>query len=115
MDNKTEKKPAIRYYRTRAALFDLISKMKFWPSRTGILHGIRSIEIFGDQARITTHCNREFIVNNSRKSRAARALRNKCTSSSCRECRIPEWKLAKFSSTRFSRHFGSTLSEEAGK
>ncbi len=115
MGAKTEKKPEVRYYRTRVGLFDLIAKMKLWPSRKGILHGIRSIEVFGDQARITTHCNRVFVVNNSRKSRAARALRNKLFSTSCSECRIPEWKLDKFSSTRFSRHFGSDLNEQTGK
>lgn len=115
MDTSTLKKAAIRYYRTRAGLFDLIAKMKLWPSRQGILHGIRTIEIFGEQARITTHCNREFVVNNSRTSRAARALRNKCFSASCSACRVPDWKLDKFSSTRFSRHFGATLDEQTGK
>lgn len=115
MGSETAKKPATRYYRTRVGLFTLIEKMKLWPSRKGILHGIRSIEVFGDQARITTHCNREFVVNDSRKSRAARALRNKWFSKPCSECRVPDWKLAKYSSTRFSRHFGSTLKEQAGQ
>ncbi len=110
-----EKKPAARYYRTRVGLFTLIEKMKLWPSRKGVLHGIRSIEVFGDQARITTHCNRQFMVNNSRTSRAARALRNKWFAKPCSACRVPDWKLAKYSSTKFSRHYGSTLNEGAGQ
>lgn len=113
MSKDLEKKVATRYYRTRVGLFTLINKMKLWPSRQGLLHGIRSIEKFGDQAIITTHCNRQFTINDSRKSRAARALRNKWFSEPCRECGVPEWKLAKYSSTKFSRHFGSNLTENA--
>ena len=30
-----------RYYRKKTELFLLLEKMKLWPSRTGILHGIR--------------------------------------------------------------------------
>jgi len=115
MSKETEKKPATRYYRTRVGLLTLIEKMKLWPSRRGVLHGIRSIEVLGEQAMITTHCNKQFMVNDSRRSRAARALRNKWFSKPCSECRIPDWKLAKYSSTRFSRHFGSSLSEQPGQ
>ena len=100
-----------RYYRKRVELFRLIEKIKLWPSRTGLLHGIRSIEIMGDVARITTHCNETFLVNNSRNSRAARWLRNKWFAGACPECRVPDWKLAKYSSTQFRRHHGSDLME----
>ena len=113
---KPEKK---RFYRKRVELFRLIEKIKVWPSRTGLLHGIRTIEKMGDTARITTHCNKTFLINNSRNSRAARWLRNKWFSGACPECRVPDWKLAKYSSTQFTRHHGSdTLrggtSEETG-
>ena len=54
-----KKKPAKRYYRKRVDLFNLIEKIKLWPSRKGVLHGIRSIERRGDVAIITTHCSRE--------------------------------------------------------
>ncbi len=114
MSKEAKKTPAARYYRTRVGLFSLIEKMKLWPSRQGVLHGIRSIKVFGDQAVITTHCNRQFTVNDSRRSRAARALRNKWFSRPCPECRVPDWKLEKYSSTRFSRHFGSSLNEQTG-
>jgi pyrrolysyl-tRNA synthetase-like protein len=103
---KAEKK---RYYRKRVELFRLIDKIKIWPSRTGLLHGIRTIEKMGDIARITTHCNKTFMVNNSRNSRAARWLRNKWFAGACPHCRVPDWKLAKYSSTQFRRHHGSDL------
>ena len=106
---KKPKKPAKRYYRKRVELISLIEKIKLWPSRKGILHGIRSIEKLGDQVRITTHCNKEFLINNSRNSRAARWLRNKLFVGVCPQCGVPQWKLEKYDSTRFKRHQGSLL------
>ncbi len=98
-----------RTYRKRVELLRLIDKIKLWPSRKGILHGIRSIEKMGDQARITTHCSKTFVVTNSRNSRAARWLRNKWFKQVCGVCKIPAWKLEKYSATRFKRHYGSAL------
>jgi pyrrolysyl-tRNA synthetase-like protein len=105
-----------RYYRKRVELFRLLDKVKLWPSRKGVLHGIKSIEILGDQARITTHCNKTFVSNNSRKGRAARSLRNRWFRSVCPVCGVPDWKMAKYVSTRFSRSYGSSLlgEEELG-
>ena len=110
--NKKVKKAAKRYYRKRVALFRLIDKIKLWPSRSGMLHGIRTIKKMGDQARITTHCNKTFLANDSRNSRAARWLRNKWFKEVCPVCRVPDWKLEKFSSTQFKRHYGSALLNE---
>lgn len=109
-ENKT---PTVkkRFYRKRVRLFNLITKIKLWPSRTGRLHGIRTIEILGDEARLTTHCNKEFIVSNSLNSRAARWLRNKWFVRICPECGVPDWKLEKYASTRFRRHQGSMLNK----
>lgn len=107
---KKKKKPERqRFYRKRVRLFNLIEKIKLWPSRRGYLHGIKTIEVLGDRARLTTHCNKEFIVTNSLNSRAARWLRNKWFVGVCPQCRIPEWKLEKYSATLFKRHQGSTL------
>jgi len=103
---KAEKK---RYYRKRVDLFKLIDKVKLWPSRTGLLHGIRTVEKMGDVARVTTHCGKAFLVNNSRNSRAARWLRNKWFKGTCPECRVPAWKVDKYSATQFRRHHGSDL------
>ena len=107
---KTVKQPAKRYYRKRIEIFRLIEKIKLWPSRRGVLHGIRTLEVSGDQARITTHCNKTFLITNSRNSRAARWLRNKWFKGACGVCRVPDWKLAKYSATNFKRHYGSALS-----
>jgi len=101
--------PAKRYYRKRVELLRLIDKIKLWPSRTGVLHGIKSIDRMGDQALITTHCNEKFMVNNSRNSRSARWLRNKWYRNVCGRCGVPDWKVAKYSSTQFKRHYGSAL------
>lgn len=98
-----------RYYRKNVELFLLLDKIKLWPSRTGILHGIRSVERKGEYAEITTHCGKTFRVYNSRNSRAARWLRNKWVSRPCRDCGIPEWKLEKYSTTFFAQHYGSDL------
>jgi pyrrolysyl-tRNA synthetase-like protein len=100
------------YYQKRIELFKLIGKMKLWPSRNGILHGIRTIEDSGNRARITTHCNKTFDAVNSKKSRAARWLRNKWCVKYCPECAIPAWKIEKYSKTKFSKHYGSTLTDK---
>lgn len=112
-----QKLPVKRYYRKRVELLRLIEKIKLWPSRTGVLHGIRSIEHAGDTAVITTHCNRSFLIRNSRNSRAARWLRNKMFVRACAACAIPDWKLEKYNATRFTRHHGSSLNTplESGK
>ena len=106
------KQPVKRYYRKRVELFRLIDKIKLWPSRTGLLHGIKTIEVIGDQAQITTHCNKTFMISNSKNSRAARWLRNKWFKGVCGTCRVPEWKLEKYSATHFRRQYGSALLKE---
>ncbi len=103
------KAPATRFYRKKTDLFTLLDKMKLWPSRTGRLHGIRTITRNGDVSTIVTHCNREFTIHNSRKSRAARWLRSKMYQEACPLCKIPDWKLAKYGATFFSRRQGSFL------
>ncbi len=106
---KRQKASAPRYYRKRVELFRLIEKIKLWPSRQGILHGIRSLEIAGEVARLTTHCGEILQAGNSRNSRAARWLRNKWFRKACSACEVPHWKIEKYASTRFRRHQGSLL------
>lgn len=108
-----DKKAPVRYYRKRVELFKLIDKIKLWPSRKGILHGIKTLEKIGEQAQITTHCGKTFIVNNSRNCRAARWLRNKWYGKTCPVCKVPDWKMEKYSGTRFKRHYGSLLNDNA--
>ena len=110
MPSPPESKPERRrYYRKRVELLRLIEKIKLWPSRRGLLHGIKTIETHGDRIHISTHCSKTFWVNNSRSGRAARWLRNKWFQGVCPVCRVPDWKLAKYSATSFNRHYGSSL------
>lgn len=101
-----------RYYRKRVDFFKLLQKMKLWPSRKRVMHGIKEITIKGNKAQITTHCNETFTAYNSKNSRAARFLRNKWAFTACPVCRIPSWKLEKYSSTRFNQSYGSDLVQE---
>jgi len=101
-----------RYYRKRVDFFQLLEKIKLWPARSGTMHGIKSIVRKGNFAEITTHCGHTFLIRNSKNSRAARWLRNKWAGGTCRACRIPNWKLEKFSSTFFTQHYGSSLSSK---
>jgi pyrrolysyl-tRNA synthetase-like protein len=97
------------YYRKQVPLFPLVDKMKLWPSRRGILHGIKTFEVRGSYAHITTHCNKHMVVHDSKNSRAARWLRNKWYAEACEQCRIPDWKRRKYAATHFKRGFGSHL------
>ncbi len=98
-----------RYFRKNFLFFNLVEKLKLWPSRTGILHGVKSVEINGKIATITTHCGETFTVWDSRTSRAARWLRNKWCASSCSRCKVPQWKLEKYSATMMTQKWGARL------
>jgi len=100
-----------RYYRKHLKLHPLIEKIKLWPSRSGILHGVKHIRRRGDFLEIETHCGNSFYTHNSCKSRAARWLRNKWAVSACTRCRVPEWKLTKYTNTFFSAHHGKVLGD----
>lgn len=104
-----------RYYRKHVELFLLLDKIKLWPSRAGRLHGIKKIEKKGEYAEITTHCGKSFKVYNSSSSRAARWLRNKWVNEPCKECKIPGWKIEKYSETAFASHYGSDLTNQEEK
>ncbi len=98
-----------RYYRKNVDFFNLVDKIKLWPSRGGTLHGIRAMNRRGDTAEILTHCNKRFVINNSKHSRAARWIRNKWFFEVCPNCKVPEWKLQKYSSTVMNQHYGVHL------
>lgn len=110
-DAKKEKAPAKTVYRKRIALLALLEKIKIWPSRQGLLHGIKTIVSVGTHANITTHCGKSFTVTNSKNSRAARWLRNKWYKGACPSCAVPEWKLKKYAVTFFKNGYGSDLRE----
>jgi pyrrolysyl-tRNA synthetase-like protein len=80
----------------RPYLFDLVNKVKLWPSRRGVLHGVRQVEDLGALIRITTHCGMVMIVKSSRRSRGARWLRNRWMKAACSVCAVPDWKTERF-------------------
>jgi pyrrolysyl-tRNA synthetase-like protein len=104
--------PLKRYYRKQVDLFNLIEKIKLWPSQTGTLHGLHTITMKGDFAQLTTHCGETFVVKRSRHSRAARWLRNKWYRDVCHRCQVPEWKIEKYATTGFAQHHGSDLKHQ---
>jgi pyrrolysyl-tRNA synthetase-like protein len=92
----------VRYINKNQSLYQLISKVKLWPSRSGTLHGVVSVDNKGDSMVVTTHCGETFTVWNSKNSRSARWLRNRWYKKPCDKCRVPDWKLLKYSQTIFS-------------
>jgi len=96
-------------YRKQVDLFSLIQKLKLWPSHQGILHSIKSFKVYEEYGEVVTHCNKTFVIKNSSNSRACRWLRNKLFYKTCPICKIPDWKLKKYSSTFFSRSKGIQL------
>lgn len=101
-EEKKEKKEITRYLYKNQSLFTMINKIKLWPSRNGILHGIKTVTLRGDMIEVTTHCGEHFVVWNSKNSRSARWLRNRWCTYPCPRCKIPEWKLSKYSATIFT-------------
>jgi pyrrolysyl-tRNA synthetase-like protein len=81
--------------------YTIIEKIKLWPSKTGLLHGVRSVRLKGGTIEIHTHCGQTARVRNSRTGRVARHLRNKQFAQPCPRCRIPAWKIEKFEDTAF--------------
>jgi pyrrolysyl-tRNA synthetase-like protein len=104
---KSKKDSIKRYINKNQSLYSLINKIKLWPSRSGVLHGLKSVELLGNNIKITTHCGEVLTVWNSRNSRSARWLRNRWCTYPCKSCNIPEWKMAKYSSTVFSDTSGA--------
>ena len=98
-----------RFYRKNVEFFRLVEKIRLWPSRSGVLHGIKSIKENGDMAEITTHCGETFLVRNSRNSRADRWLRNKWCAAACTKCAVPEWKIEKYTKTMMTQKWGAGL------
>lgn len=83
-------------------MFALVDRIKLWPSRSGVLHGVKVIEQRGNRLHVVTHCGQEFMVYDSKNSRSARWLRNRWCTCPCPACKIPAWKLSKYSSTVFT-------------
>jgi len=112
LENINSARQAKRYYRKKLNLLTLLEKMKLWPARSGLLHGLKTIERLGEGAILTTHCGRRIKVRDSRRGRAARWLRGKFYQAPCPLCAVPQWKLDKYGATFFSRRHGSLLRDK---
>lgn len=91
-----------RYIYKNQRIFGMVQTIKLWPSRSGVLHGVKRVEHKGNMIEITTHCNESFVIWDSKNSRSARWLRNRWFKKPCPRCQIPEWKLQKYSATVFT-------------
>lgn len=91
-----------RYVYKKQHLSSLVDKIKLWPSRSGILHGVKTVSVKGNMMTIETHCGEVFSCWDSKNSRSARWLRNTWCKQPCKKCKIPQWKLDKYSSTVFT-------------
>ena len=96
-----EKSTVKKVLNKHQGLFATLERIKLYSARSGVLHGIKSIEINGETAKIVTHCGQHIILRDSKNGRVARWLRNRWLTEPCTKCKIPEWKLDKYSSTRF--------------
>jgi pyrrolysyl-tRNA synthetase-like protein len=96
-----DEKIITRYEKKNQRLFQLIYKIKLWPARSGILHGVKNIESRGNKAVVTTHCGISFVVWDSKNCRSLRWLRNSYYKKPCPKCKIPGWKIDKYSKTGF--------------
>ena len=89
------------YFRKREELFTVLQKVRLWISRNGTLHGLRSVRQRGSYLEITTYCGQNLRIKNSKTSKVSRWLRNKWYVTPCPNCRVPQWKLEKYSLTSF--------------
>lgn len=101
-NNKRKKVKAKYVFRKKEKLHKLLKRIKLWPSRKGLLHGIKAIEKKGNYLELKLYCGEVLEAKNSKNSRAARWLRNKIMVKSCPECQVPDWKLEKYSKTAFN-------------
>jgi pyrrolysyl-tRNA synthetase-like protein len=99
---RNKKRNNVKYiFEKKTKLFELLKKIKLWPSRSGLLHGIKSINTYGNYAEVLLYCGQKLTIKNSKNSRAARWLRNQMMIKPCKKCEIPDWKLEKYSKTTF--------------
>ena len=77
-------------------LENLISSTGLWMSRTGMLHKIKHHEVSKRKIYIEMACGDHLVVNNSKSSRTARALRRNKYRKTCRYCRISDADINNF-------------------
>jgi len=74
----------------------LISATGLWMSRTGTIHKIKHHEVSRRKIYIEMACGDRLVVNNSRSSRTARALRHHKYRKTCKHCRVSDDEINNF-------------------
>ena len=74
----------------------LVNEFGIFISRSGKLHKVSSINEFGNYVKLLTKCGQYIIVRNSRRSKAARWIRNGWIKRPCKGCKIKGEDLSKF-------------------
>lgn len=74
----------------------LISATGLWMSRTGTIHKIKHHEVSRSKIYIEMACGDSLVVNNSRSSRTARALRHHKYKKTCKRCRVSDEDINNF-------------------
>ncbi len=87
----------------------LVATNGVWLSRSGLLHGVKDIEVVRKNIHIVTDCGETFTVRNSRSSRSARALRNNKYRKVCKRCKLSDERIERFVKKTFKKP-GSTVS-----
>ncbi|MCL2883107.1 MAG: pyrrolysine--tRNA(Pyl) ligase small subunit [Coriobacteriia bacterium] len=85
-----------KYWAKHAGLLTSVDKIKLWPSRSGLLHGVREVKASGDSIIVSTHCGETFKIRDSKNGRVHRQLKNRCYKGVCKKCAIPDWKIEKY-------------------
>lgn len=85
----------------RPTLERLIKLNGVWLSRNDLLHGIKSWEVSRRKIRIVLDCGDILVVNNSRTSASARALRNSKYKKVCKKCRLSDERIQTFVTKSF--------------
>jgi len=85
-----------KYQLRNASLFDSVNKIKLWPSRSGLLHGIRDVKGSGDWLELSTHCGVVFKIRDSKNGRGIRQLKHRNYKKVCKKCGVPSWKIEKY-------------------
>lgn len=98
----------------RPALERLVKLNDVWLSRKDVLHGVRRCDVSAKKIRIYTDCGEVITVNNSRRSASARALRNSKYKKVCKNCKLSEERIKRFTAKDFFDP-GITYVEAPGK
>ncbi|NLI61876.1 MAG: pyrrolysine--tRNA(Pyl) ligase [Methanosarcinaceae archaeon] len=88
----------------------LVKQNGVWMSRNDVLHGVKDITVSRKKVRIEMDCGDFAVVNNSRRSASARALRNSKYKKVCKRCKLSDERIERFVTKNFSTPVQQTVS-----